>query len=139
GDALAALVRARPDALLLALPAARAGAALAAGAAHAPGLHVASVEAPAAAAVPAPLAYATDWHAGLERYGATQLNDRFARRFAAPMDGPAWAGWLAAKLAGEVRLRGSGALAARLRAVRSDGHVGQPLGFDTPSRHLDPP
>ena len=39
------------------------------------------------------------WDASLERFGATQLNDRYRRRFGVGMDGPAWAGWFAAKLA----------------------------------------
>jgi len=37
------------------------------------------------------------WHPSLERFGAAQLNQRFRTRFAAEMDGPAWAGWMAVK------------------------------------------
>ena len=75
------------------------------------------------------------WHAGLERYGAAQLNDRYRARFgaSAAMSGAAWAGWFAAKAIVEAALRTPDATAAsireRLLALRFDGHQGIPLYF----------
>jgi ABC-type branched-subunit amino acid transport system substrate-binding protein len=75
------------------------------------------------------------WHPTLERFGAAQLNDRFRARFAAEMDGPAWAGWMAVKTLWEASLRARTTKPAGLRAhltgegVRFDGHKGWPLSF----------
>ena len=75
------------------------------------------------------------WLPSLERYGAAQLNDRFSARFGAPMSAPAWAGWMAVKIALEASLRtrttDSAALAAVLLApgMRFDGHKGRALSF----------
>jgi ABC-type branched-subunit amino acid transport system substrate-binding protein len=75
------------------------------------------------------------WSPALERFGASQLNDRFRARFHLPMDGPAWAGWVAVKILWESSLRARtvqpAALAAHLEAERTefDGHKGWPLSF----------
>ena len=75
------------------------------------------------------------WHASLERYGAAQLNDRFAARFSRPMTSLAWAGWMAVKVAWETSLRAQSVEPAKLLAVlrkeetRFDGHKGAPLSF----------
>jgi hypothetical protein len=85
------------------------------------------------------------WHESLERYGAQQLNERFRRRFARGMDGAAWAGWFAVKVAAEVLLRleqpTASSVAAYLTspAAAFDGHKGQPLRFDPAHRHLAQP
>jgi hypothetical protein len=83
------------------------------------------------------------WHPALERYGAAQLNARFAERFQAPMDEPAWCAWAAVKLAVETALRagdrarvGPALLSASLRF---DGHKGMPLRFDPASGQLVQP
>jgi ABC-type branched-subunit amino acid transport system substrate-binding protein len=82
------------------------------------------------------------WHPSLSRYGAAQLNERYRRRFARPMTGPAWAGWMALKLLWEAALRADGgdgaALARRLASpdARFDGHKGRPLAFDARTHQL---
>ena len=76
------------------------------------------------------------WHASLHRYGAEQLNERYERRWGAPMDSTAWAGWFAVKVLAETLLRlsedgtSSEALASAIARGGFDGHKGQPLSFD---------
>jgi hypothetical protein len=137
GEPAAPLRGARPEVLLLAVPDARLPALLDAARTEAPGARPAALRAPPAAAPG--LVFAADWHPDLSRYGAAQLNERFARRFDARMDERAWAGWLAVKLASEVALRGAPAdgPVARIAAVRSDGHVGAALRFRADDRHLE--
>lgn len=84
------------------------------------------------------------WHGALYRYGATQLNDRFTRRFDVPMDEHAWAAWMAVKILAEAGLRARddspGALSEWLSraGVRFDGHKGEPLAFDRRRRLIHP-
>jgi hypothetical protein len=86
---------------------------------------------------------AVAWHPSLERFGAGQLNARFAARFQAGMDEAAWCAWAAVKLVAEAALRGreptrlgSGLLSG---ARRFDGHKGVPLRFDPASGQLIQP
>jgi ABC transporter substrate binding protein (PQQ-dependent alcohol dehydrogenase system) len=85
------------------------------------------------------------WNPALERFGASQLNDRFRARFHLPMDGPAWAGWVAVKILWESSLRARtvqpAALAAHLEAERTefDGHKGWPLSFRRGDHQLRQP
>lgn len=75
------------------------------------------------------------WHPSLERFGAAQLNDRFRARFAAEMDGAAWAGWMAVKVLWEASLRARATDSVGLRRYMEsgltefDGHKGWPLTF----------
>jgi ABC transporter substrate binding protein (PQQ-dependent alcohol dehydrogenase system) len=73
------------------------------------------------------------WTSSLEKYGASQLNDRFHARFGYPMDSPAWAGWFAVKIVWESMLRATGAdrLRDTLASTKTqfDGHKGAPLSF----------
>ena len=75
------------------------------------------------------------WHPSLERFGAAQLNDRFRARFGVPMDGAAWAGWMAVKVVWEASLRARTVEGAGIRAylerasTQFDGHKGWPLSF----------
>ena len=83
------------------------------------------------------------WHPALERYGAAQLNARFAERLGRPMTGAAWAGWMSVKIALEAALRARAADPVSLREVltgpiRFDGHKGGPLGFDASHRLVQP-
>lgn len=83
------------------------------------------------------------WDAALEKYGASQLNDRYHARWGAPMTEAAWRGWLAAKIAWEASLRGPRDPAALARwltspAARFDGHQGVPLSFDARHRLRHP-
>lgn len=85
------------------------------------------------------------WSPALERFGASQLNDRFRARFHLPMDGAAWAGWMAVKILWESALRARtvqpAALAAHLEAERTefDGHKGWPLSFRPGDHQLRQP
>ena len=85
------------------------------------------------------------WHPSLERFGAAQLNARYVARFDEEMVAPAWAGWVAVKIAWESFLRAEGArgdaLAAFLRSPRArfDGHKGRALRFDPATRELVQP
>ena len=71
------------------------------------------------------------WDTRLERYGAGQLNDRFRAFTEGAMDGPAWAGWMAVKIAWEAFLRSPNSIRAHLVAetTQFDGHKGVPLSF----------
>lgn len=85
------------------------------------------------------------WHASLDRFGADQLNQRYARRFGRPMDSDAWAGWFAVKVLAEAALRAHATTLAALSqaltdsAARFDGHKGAPLFFDARSGVLSQP
>lgn len=85
------------------------------------------------------------WSGTLERFGAAQLNERFRRRTGTRMDSPAWAGWLAMKIALELSMRArstkGGALARQLADSRTqfDGQKGRPLRFDARTRQLVQP
>ena len=75
---------------------------------------------------------AAAWEATLDAYGARELNARFAARWGRPMDGPAWAGWSAVKIAYEAALgAGSmkgGDLAAQIRGEASVYDVSKGIG-----------
>jgi hypothetical protein len=85
------------------------------------------------------------WLPALERYGAAQLNERFAARFGEPMTAPAWAGWMAVKIALEASLRARGTDAAALArallapGMRFDGHKGRALSFRQADHQLVQP
>ncbi|HSJ98857.1 MAG TPA: hypothetical protein VLC53_17410, partial [Myxococcota bacterium] len=136
-DSLRPLLDERPDVLLLAVPEAALPALREAAHAEAPAARVATLRAPVSGAAGG-LVFACDWHGELSRYGAAQLNERFARRSGAAMDERAWSGWLAVKLASEAQLRGGPEdRIARIAAARTDGHAGAPLRFRRDDRHLD--
>jgi hypothetical protein len=98
-------------------------------------------EAPDGEPVADGVAWVAEWHASLARFGAEQLNERFARLHGRGMTGPAWCGWMAVKAAAEAALRArDGGIAAALSLLRFDGHKGSPLAFREgalrPSLHL---
>jgi hypothetical protein len=84
-----------------------------------------------------------DWHPGLERFGAEQLNQRFQRRFGQAMDESAWRGWVAVKIATELALRAAPGAGVRmldlLRLAAFDGHKGAQLRFDLKDHYLIQP
>ena len=45
------------------------------------------------------------WSSMLERFGASQINDRYRDKYGTGMDGGAWAGWAAVKFGAEAALR----------------------------------
>lgn len=76
---------------------------------------------------------ALEWHPALRRFGAEQLNERFARRFGARIDAAAWIGWMLVKIPIEVALR-----SVNISTARFDGHKGAPLTFDARRRLVQP-
>jgi ABC-type branched-subunit amino acid transport system substrate-binding protein len=85
------------------------------------------------------------WDQRLERFGASQLNDRYRVAAKSGMDGNAWAGWAAVKTVSEAALRsGSGnpdRILAYLEAssTQLDGHKGWPLSFRPTDHQLRQP
>jgi hypothetical protein len=69
------------------------------------------------------------WDASLEQFGASDLNERFTRRFHEPMTEGAWLGWVAVKAAVEAALRAQGSACDTLRGLQFDGHKGAALAF----------
>jgi hypothetical protein len=87
-------------------------------------------------------AYAVvEWHPTLEKYGASEVNDRFRRETGEPMTAPAWLGWVAVKIIAESAWRAdSGTEPCRaIRRLRVDGHKGRPLTIDPRTRELRQP
>jgi hypothetical protein len=74
------------------------------------------------------------WDSRLERYGAAQLNDRYRAFAKRGMDGAAWAGWFAVKVAWESFLR-----ARPVTSMEFDGHKGAPLTFRSWDHQLRQP
>ena len=87
----------------------------------------------------------TMWVSSLERYGAVQINDRYRVKYNALMDGMAWAGWFAAKVASETALRARTSRPEDLLAylespsTNFDGHKGWPLSFRIADHQLREP
>jgi hypothetical protein len=85
------------------------------------------------------------WSAGLERFGAAQLNDRFHARFGRYPDSAAWAGWFAVKVAWEASQRARAidgdSIARHLERETTafDGHKGVPLSFRSWDHQLRQP
>ena len=85
------------------------------------------------------------WGSTLERYGAGQINDRYRARYRMGMDGAAWAGWAAVKIAAEAALRTKSTDPAKLieylesSATSFDGHKGWPLSFRFADHQLRQP
>jgi hypothetical protein len=85
------------------------------------------------------------WHWSLERFGGEQLNARFRRRFGTPMDSPAWAGWIALKIALDAALHAKAVTGAALLhqladpRARYDGQKGRPLRFAPDTHQLVQP
>jgi PQQ-dependent catabolism-associated beta-propeller protein len=91
-----------------------------------------------------PAVTASLWHAGLTRYGATQLNDRFVRSFGEAPGSMEWANWMAVKVLWEAALRTGGTDAAAIadylrEEAEFDGHKGEALRFDPESHQLTQP
>lgn len=83
-------------------------------------------------------AVVADWHGEFRRFGAGELNERFARAFGQPMTPAAWHGWVAIKAIVEAAIRGED-LCAELARLRFDGHKGRALTFDPSTRRLRHP
>jgi ABC-type branched-subunit amino acid transport system substrate-binding protein len=76
---------------------------------------------------------AVQWHPSLFKYGATQVTDRFQSQWDLPMDGVAYANWLAMQIAGDAIAQtgeAGPALRTHLRtATRFDGRKSAPISF----------
>jgi ABC-type branched-subunit amino acid transport system substrate-binding protein len=85
------------------------------------------------------------WSAMLERFGASQINDRYRDKYSTGMDGGAWAGWAAVKFGAEAALRAHSAAPRQLLsylespATQFDGHKGWPLTFRVSDHQLRQP
>jgi hypothetical protein len=81
------------------------------------------------------------WHPSLNRYGASELNERFMKRYGSGMTADAYGGWIAVKALVEAALRPAPTddKCAALERLRFDGHKGRPLTFDPVSRALQQP
>lgn len=85
------------------------------------------------------------WDESLERFGASQVNDRFRAATGVGMDGPAWAGWVAIKIVTEAALRAKSTRAAAILKYLEqpsstfDGHKGWQLGFRATDHQLRQP
>lgn len=85
------------------------------------------------------------WGPTLERYGASQINDRYRDKYGTGMDGSAWAGWAAVKFVAEAALRTRSTEPSRLVAyleapdTQFDGHKGWPLSFRRADHQLRQP
>lgn len=89
-------------------------------------------------------AWVVAWHHELERFSARELNNRFRRRFGAPLTEVSWAAWAAVKLIGEAVVRadvqdGAGLLRFIDSAAPFDGHKGSALTFRPWDRQLRQP
>ena len=81
------------------------------------------------------------WHSSLNRYGASELNERFVKRYGTGMTPDGYAGWIAVKAVVEAALRpvATNDKCTALGRLRFDGHKGRPLAFDPVSRVLQQP
>jgi len=85
------------------------------------------------------------WGSTLERYGASQINNRYRARYRTGMEGGAWAGWAAVKFVAEAALRTKSTDPAKLieylesSATSFDGHKGWPLSFRFADHQLRQP
>lgn len=85
------------------------------------------------------------WSSMLERFGASQINERYRVKYATAMDGGAWAGWAAVKFGAEAALRARSASPSRLLTylesptTQFDGHKGWPLTFRLSDHQLRQP
>lgn len=85
------------------------------------------------------------WGSTLERYGASQINDRYRAKYHVGMDDGAWAGWFAVKAVSEAALRARSSAPAQLLAyleapgTNFDGHKGWPLSFRLADHQLRQP
>lgn len=92
-----------------------------------------------------PDAQAVVWHPSLFRYGAAQINERFRDASGTGMDGRAWAGWMAVRIAFDAAQRAGStspaALAEHLASPRAifDGHKGMQLSFHPDTHELRQP
>jgi hypothetical protein len=81
-----------------------------------------------------------EWDGSLVKFGAGELNERFARVCRHAMTSSAWRGWAAVKAVVEAQLRASRSSACdAVAAVAFDGHKGAPLRFDPVSGELGQP
>jgi hypothetical protein len=73
------------------------------------------------------------WHPRLTKFGAGELNERFARETKHEMDEQAWLGWVVVKIVAEAMLRNR-----EIAKIKVDGHKGVPLYFDAGGQLVQP-
>jgi ABC-type branched-subunit amino acid transport system substrate-binding protein len=85
------------------------------------------------------------WSSSLQRFGASQINDRYRVMFREGMDGGAWAGWAAIKIVADAALRARSTSPTRLvtylesPTTAFDGHKGWQLSFRRTDHQLRQP
>ena len=81
------------------------------------------------------------WDPSLAKYGASELNERFARKYAGGMTEAAYLGWVAVKavVEAELRRKPTEEYCRALAGLRFDGHKGRPLFFEPVTRSLSQP
>lgn len=85
------------------------------------------------------------WDQALARFGASEINNRYRGKYQLGMDGGAWAGWVAVKIATEAVLRIRSTSPASIMkylespATQFDGHKGWPLTFRMADHQLRQP
>jgi hypothetical protein len=81
------------------------------------------------------------WHPTLSKYGASELNERFDRKYVSGMTEGAYLGWVAVKalVEAELRRKPDEDYCRVVATLRFDGHKGRPLFFDAPTRTLSQP
>ena len=100
---------------------------------------------PAADELPDNVWWPVLWHPGRARFGGTQLNERFRRRWHRPLTTAGWAGWMAVKIVWETTLKAGATRPDRLvHTLRDehtmfDGHKGVPLTFRGSDHQLRQP
>jgi ABC-type branched-subunit amino acid transport system substrate-binding protein len=151
GDAVEEIAHARPDVVCVALPDSDRAFFLRSLLPRADHTLVTAIPLSDAPPVPVPdslpgnVWWPVIWHPGRARFGATQLNERFQRRWHRPLTAGGWAGWMAVKIIWETVLKAGASRPDRLvRALRNqqtmfDGHKGVPLTFRVSDHQLRQP
>jgi hypothetical protein len=81
------------------------------------------------------------WHPALSKYGASELNERFDRKYISGMSDAAYLGWVAVKalVEAELRRKPDEDYCRVVATLRFDGHKGRQLFFDPATRTLSQP
>jgi hypothetical protein len=81
------------------------------------------------------------WDASLAKFGASDLNARFERRYGSKLTEAAYLGWVSIKALVEAELarQPEEEFCKAVARVRFDGHKGRPLFFDPATRTLSQP